>query len=261
MPKQEPDSEPRAADLLPPDRAPEPPEIKQIAERRVAGWMTTHRLLTRNQRRPAGNSRRFWKKIEDDDPFLPAPPIRRMAQSTHELYPSDRLQRVETTRRPTPQPQQPRPSPKPKAVAKPAPKPNPQAVHTREPRRPLKPPPAATRDEAPPVDRRPPILPNPNLKKRPQGRISVGKSRRHPHSQPQTTAGPSAKEIRDAKIASREAGGPEAPPPLRGLDSVLGILGELRMAEMMREQGIEGDTNTDIADHRPPPRASRPPTP
>jgi len=252
-------SEPRASDLLPPDEPPEQPEIKRIAERRVAGWSTTARLATRMERRPAGNSRRFWKTIEDDDPFLAAPTPKRLPQSSHELYPSDRLQRVETSRaKPRPAPAAPAKRPKPRAEP---PKPAPRPVHTPDARA-VKPPATPESETKAPIDRRPPRLPNPNLKKRPRGRMSVGKSHRgqaNPtHQRPPSKT---AEEIRATKQAEREAAGPAAPPSLRGIDSVLAMLGELRAAETLYNQGVTGDTNADIADEpRPKPKAmaSRP---
>ncbi|MEN0065766.1 MAG: hypothetical protein AAGA48_26745 [Myxococcota bacterium] len=63
-----------AHDLL---AAIEPPDVsppRRIAERRVVGGATVTRLLQRRAFRPVGNSRRFWSRLEEDDPFVPAPP-------------------------------------------------------------------------------------------------------------------------------------------------------------------------------------------
>jgi len=259
MPKHDPNSELLASDLLPPDQPPEEPQIKRIAERRVAGWLTSNRLMNRMQRRPAGNSKRFWKKIEDDDPFVPAPSLKRAAQSSHELYPSERLQRVETAKPRPPQPaRQPQPA-KPRSTAKPPPA---KPVHARDSRTVPSPSTPASKpvaQQAPPIDRRPPRLPNPKVKKRPQGRISVGKRRsgdseQRPHAP--TPVISTAEEIRASKQAEREASGLAPPPKLRGIDSVLAMLGELRAAEVLHNQGVTGSTDTDIADEpRPKPTA------
>jgi hypothetical protein len=245
-------SEPRASDLLPPDEPPERPEFKLIAERRVAGWSTTARLATRLERRPAGNSRRFWKTIEDDDPFLAAPAAKRLPQSSHELYPADRLQRIEPART-KPRPAAAAPKPKPRAAPS---KPAPQPVHTPDARA-IKPPASDAPEGQPAVDRRPPRLPNPNVKTRPRGRMSVGKSHRgQANPTHQRPASKTAEEIRATKQAEREAAGPAAPPSLRGIDSVLAMLGELRAAETLYKQGVTGNTDGDIADEpRPKPKA------
>jgi len=254
----------RATDLLPPDEPPAEPQVKRIAERRVAGWMTVNRLMARNERRPAGNSRRFWKKIEDDDPFVPLPSTKRMAQSTHELYPSERLPRVEAARpKSKPKPaQQSRPQPKPRPKPTPSPRKT-EPVHARDTKAARTPPPRPRESADEPaksaVDRRPPRLPNPELKRRPRGRMSVGQSRQGQQPRPQAQPPParSADEIRAAKQADREAEGPPPPPVQRGLDSVLAMLGELRVAETLYNQGVTGDTNADIVDEpRPRPKAA-----
>ena len=260
-----------ASDLLPPDDLPSDPEVKRIAERRVAGWMTSARLMARNEWRPAGNSRRFWKKIEDDDPFLPSVALNRVAQSTHELYPSERLPRVESAKpRPKPAPRAPQ---QPQAKAKPTPQPKPEPVHTRDTqavRTPTpRPTPAAEQPvDKPIIDRRPRILPNPELPRRPQGRMSVRQSRpsaAQPAAAPTQSPAPApppppsrtADQIRNEKQATREAVGPPPPPVQRGLDSVLAMLGELRMAETLHNQGITGTSDADY-DEAPRPKPKQP---
>ncbi len=263
MPQTNDPSDLRASDLLPPDDPPDGPP-KRIAERRVAGWVTTNRLWLRTDRRPAGNSRRFWKKIEDDDPFIPPPSTKRIAQSTHELYPSDRLPRVESAK-PKQQPsssQPPAPQPKARAQAQPVHTRDPRAISSPTPRKPPKPAAPQTAPETTEVNRRPPRLPDPPLRRRPRGRMKASPER-GVQEQVHGVAPParSAEEIRTKKQADRAIEEPHKP-PLRGIDSVLALLGELRVAETLHNQGVTGDSNTDIADEpRPKPKKMARPAP
>ncbi|HHO54315.1 MAG TPA: hypothetical protein ENK18_26455 [Deltaproteobacteria bacterium] len=85
--------EAKAHELLPPVIEPSD-EIRRIAERRIVGWALSQRLLRRRAWRPAGNSRAFWARVEDDDPFLPPPPGARI-QQLGGIAASDRLVRLE----------------------------------------------------------------------------------------------------------------------------------------------------------------------
>ena len=221
------EQEPKAVDLLPPeeDKAQDP--SRPIAARRVAGWSTSDRLLSRTIRRPAGNSRGFWSRIEDDDPFARRRPRRPEHIGHHEVYASDRLVRVEDGRavparpsNPTPQAQRPAPPPPP-----PKPTPQPQAKAAA--------PPAEEPVAAPPIDRRPPrIAHNPKGSRR-TGRVPV--RREGPQgegTQPVSTAA----EIRAAKEAARKASEPEAPPQLRNIDNILGVFGDLAAAQQVFEE-------------------------
>jgi len=53
-----------------------------------------------------------------------------------------------------------------------------------------------------------------------------------------------------------KAKGPKAPPPLRGYDDVLAILGDLAMSQKLHEQGVKGTEDADIVEApRPKPKA------
>jgi hypothetical protein len=77
--------------------------------------------------------------------------------------------------------------------------------------------------------------------------------------------GRSATEIRKEREEWREkAKGPAAPPPLRGYDDILAILGDLKASQELHEAGVRGTTSADIVDTPPPrpkPRPSPPPQP
>ena len=122
--------EAKVGDLLPPDVEPYDPPSKKIAERRVGGWATSSRLFQRRVFRPAGNSRKFWRKIEEDDPFLPKPTGKRIAQEGgHALYPADRLVRMPDAPKATRPTEQSAPAPQPRRIAQPPPQP----AYTEEP--------------------------------------------------------------------------------------------------------------------------------
>ena len=222
------EQEPKATDLLPPEEPEVPDSARPIAARRVAGWSTTDRLLSRTIRRPAGNSRGFWSRIEDDDPFARRRPRRPEHIADHEIYASDRLVRVENGRAvpargasPTPpQPQRPAPSP---------PKPEPpaarQAASTSAP--PTEEPPIA-----PPIDRRPPRIAHTPSGTRSTGRVPVRRGGPdHEGAQRRSAA-----QIRAEKEAARKAIEPEAPPQLRNLDNILGVFGDLAAAQQVFDE-------------------------
>ncbi|MEQ1502677.1 MAG: hypothetical protein ABMB14_10625, partial [Myxococcota bacterium] len=90
-----------AATLIAAASAP-PPRPRRTGAARVAGHDLCERLLGRRGWRPAGNSRRFWARVEADDPFLPQLGTRPVDESatvavgpsTHEVYAADRLSRT-----------------------------------------------------------------------------------------------------------------------------------------------------------------------
>lgn len=267
--------EAKVGDLLPPDVEPYDPPSKKIAERRVGGWATSARLFERRSFRPAGNSRKFWRKIEDDDPFLPKPTGKRIAQEGgHSLYPSERLVRMpepQKVSRPTehapPPPRPKRVAPPPSYTEEPRPAPAPRRAPPPQPRQP---PPRAREAEpepAPVIDRRPPIVPHPNQRRQPVGRMRAEPQRPKANVQHRLTdgTGRSATEIRKEKEKWREESkGPAAPPPLRGYDDILALMGDLRASQELYEQGVTGTTSADIVDTPPPrpkPRPSPPPKP
>ena len=250
MAQNEEPEEPIVLDLLPNDEEPEPGPRK-IAERRVVGWRMSTRLIERRVRRPAGNSRRFWQKIEEDDPFMPKPDLRRVRQD-HTLYPADRIDRL-----PPPPPEREPPkrmASKPKAPSAPkptreaAPPPPPAAPQRPAPQEPVfgrdtRTVPTPRNPNAPPpeppaeVDRRPPIVPHHTGKKGKSGRIQVSQA----SGRPQGGGGMmrSAAQAREEKEAARKKAEPKEPPKLRGLDSVLGLLGNLAQAEKQHAEGHE----------------------
>lgn len=243
MPHDPSDDEPRAADLLPPDAPPEPVP-RRIAERRVVGWSMAGRLMNRVERRPAGNSRRFWRNIEEDDPFIPRKALRVRRQD--EPYPAQRLDRV-PSQAPPPMPRESRPAPPPPAPKRMAPAPEP--VHSRDPRALTSPDPTPSAPSQPParppIDRTPPKPVAPQRSK--SGRIRVSRASNAPQGQ-KGMVRKTADEIRKEKEAQRAPAGPAKPPPLRSLDSVLAALGELQAAEALFKQGIKPEK-----DNSPPP--------
>lgn len=251
MPHDPSEDETRAADLLPPDTPPDEPDHRPIAERRVVGWSMSGRLMHRVERRPAGNSRRFWRNIEEDDPFLPKRALR--VRGRDEPYPAERLTRVPAT---APPPQSPRADqaptpPKPKRLAD-----APVPTHTRDTRVPAAPTSVPTPRPEPtpppaPIDRTPP-RPEPPKQSR-SGRIRVSRASNAPKGQPGMVR-KNAEEIRAEKEAARKTAGPAAPPPLRSLDSVLGALGELQAAEALFKQGIKTEQPTSAP---PPPKPKK----
>lgn len=282
MPHQDDNSqapEPRAHELLPPDSPPEEPAQRRIAERRVVGWSTTNRLYARRIRRPVGNSKQFWKRIEEDDPFLPPPPMARLPQVSHDqMYPAERLARIPpdpgtriisqpskgAAARPRSQPAPPKAPPKPVHTPDPRPAPSPRPAPPQ--------PPPQQQAAPPPMERRlPPRAPNPEIpgRRTSSGRLRIATPRTAP--EPQAAPMPSPSEIRRRKEQERAArSGPPAPPPTRGIDDVLALLGELKLAEEMYNAGVTGDTDTDVVTDAPPtprpapsppPAAVKPPAP
>lgn len=268
--------EAKVHDLLPPDEEGWDPPVKKIAERRVGGWQTSSRLFQRRTFRPAGNSRKFWRKVEDDDPFLPKVPGRRVAQETREVYAADRLVRMPDgprIERPTehaPPPPQPkrivppqqreeaprRQAPQPTYSEEPSPAPRPRSV----------PPPqrAPVEEQAapPPIDRRPPRVPH-NPKTRTGRMRATPQKAPPPKTRVVDSSGRTASEVRQEREQWRsEAKGPKAPPPLRNYDDVLSILGDLAMSQKLHDEGVRGRTDTDIVEApRPKPKAYAKPPP
>ncbi len=261
--------EARVHDLLPPSEEPWSPPVKKIAERRVGGWQTSKRLYERRTFRPAGNSRKFWRNVEDDDPFLPKAPGRRVAQESREVYAADRLVRMPTPPKADRPTEYAPPRPKPQRVVppqnQPPPQPQrPQPTYTEEPNpaprpRSVPPPrrnPVEEQEAPPPIDRRPPRVPH-TPKKR-GGRLRVGPANAAPReTKVVDSSGRSATEVRSEREEWRkDAKGPKAPPKLRGIDDVLAVLGDLAASQKLYEQGIKGPTDTDRVDApRPKPKA------
>lgn len=285
-PPTEPPDETRAHDLLPPDvSAPPPP--RRIGLRRIVGHTLTERLLARRGWRPAGNSRRFWSKIEDDDPFLPRPPGSRPVDegavgfsvgSTHDVYAADRLSRTGGA---GPAPKNPRPdlggptipanarprqthTPETRTAPapKPPPQPKPQPKPAAPPPKPAPPPP----EPAPPpaaIDRRPPRI-VPNESQRPSGRVvaAPGKPATVRHQLVDPQGRPSSEVRREVEEARNNPGrGKPGPPPARSLDEILGILGELKVAEQLYREGKNDDVPQEEELPRPKPRPAPPPNP
>lgn len=272
--------EAKVADLLPRDVELPAPPSKKIAERRVGGWATSARLFERRAYRPAGNSRRFWRKIEDDDPFLAKPTGRRIPEEGgHALYPQERLQRMPEPPKVTRPTEHAPPPPRPQRVApppawteepRPAPAPTPRPAPAPRPApRPAPAPPPVEAEAPPRVDRRPPIVPHQPGRKRPAGRMSVGPAREVPQANVRHRLtdgdGRSATEIRQEREKWREQSkGPAAPPKLRNYDDVLAILGDLKASQELHEAGVRGTTDADIVDTPPPrpkPQRVAPPPP
>ena len=130
-------AEAKAHDLLGPDVEPPVAPVKRIAERRVVGWELARRLLLRRARRPAGNSRRFWSRVEDDDPFLSPPAGARAAEIGGPSPAAERLVRMQGgTAVPT---RAPRPSASLKPASPSRPEMSPEAPPTTAPSRPRAP--------------------------------------------------------------------------------------------------------------------------
>jgi len=228
------DKELKATDLLPPDQPEQEEAPRKLAERRVAGWSTSDRLLSRRARRPVGNSRGFWSRIEDDDPFAKKRVKRAEHIHDHDIYATGRLVRVDNGRvtPAKPRSQPPAPRPKPRQEAKPPPKPAPQPKAPAPTPRAAAPAPSQEGQTAPPLDRRPPrIIPKKTGTTR-AGRVRVGKhAHAGEHAQRQSAA-----QIRAEKEAAREAAEPEQPPELRNLDGVLSAFGNLMAAQQVFEE-------------------------
>jgi hypothetical protein len=247
----EPGSEPPetlAHELIPAAPSLSPP--RAVGPRRVAGHDTVERLLARRGFRPAGNSRRFWTRVEDDDPFLPQPKrwdrgdesatvaatgAASSGGPSHEPYAADRLSRMGKPKNKPDRPATaaPRPSPEPRAPA-PGPAPRPAA---RPPPRPAPPAPQAERP-APvqPIDRRPPLIRNAHL-----GEGAAAAEPRGPEPTVRQRlvdpTGRSAEEVRREREAAR-AGGPTAP-PARSFDDVMSLMSQLRASEELYLQGLK----------------------
>lgn len=251
----------KASDLLPPDDPPADDGPKKIAERRVVGWFMADRLVRRAEWRPVGNSKHFWSKIEDDDPFVHRPPPRRVRQD-HTLYPADRIDRIPSTAVPQPSRQAPQAPPRPRQEAPQPKREAPKPSVNRDPRVAPTPstPQTPIQEESPPepMERHlPPIQPPKRTK---TGRIRISSAKERPHGHQGIVKRPTAAEIRAKKEAQREAGTlKDAPPPkLRKLDDVLGILGRLKQAEELHAQGLLDKESFDATqDDAPRPKPKR----
>lgn len=231
--KRDNDDSPRAADLLPPDgpapvdaRSVRPahasmePEVetRKVGIRRVSCLDFGNRFYDRANRRPAGNTRRFWRNIEADDPFLKAPA--RPTDAPLEIYAAQRIERTDgslpkpqpdvakayqDTRKSSPSEAPARPrkevkrtpkrdtGPEQRHTPEPRPAPTPQPKQVRRPRRDPEP-----VEEAPkPIDRRPPM---------PKRQTKSRTGRQRMPSRAQQQEGPrkkTAKEIREEKLRAR----------------------------------------------------------
>lgn len=224
----------RASELLPPDgRAPVDPrdvvpahaslsgevETRKIGIRRVSGLSFGARIVERARWRPAGNSRAFWRNIEEDDPFLRTPA--RPTDAVLEIYPSQRLPRVEgslpkpqpeVAKQYTPRPAEEAPPSRPRREVKRESKPKrpaPEARHTPEPR--PAPRPQSKQEMRREVEPEPTPAPTPEPPRRlpPKPQNTASRSRtgrqRMPSRAKEAQGGrrKSAKEIREEKLAAR----------------------------------------------------------
>lgn len=273
------DEDSRAKDLLPPDSPPEDhTETRKIGVRRVVGWQTVDAVMARADVRPVGNSRRFWKKIEADDPFKRKP--LKPADYAQEVYVAERLPRVQTStvqRQPAQQtrdnmssqssPQRPQSRTQPQRVAKP-PQRTPEPTHPRDtqtakpppqPRRaaPVPPPSAEPEAAAPPIDRRPPRI-MPDSKSPKTGRVRASRTRIKTPSKPATQT-KSAAEIREEKRRVR-SGEPEQDihkiAPKRSLDDYMEYMRNMAYAKELYDQGLEvpSMSSDEMEDSTPAPR-------
>jgi hypothetical protein len=258
------------------------------------GSSIVFRLDSRQWFRPAGNSIRFWKKIEADDPFKP----KRAKLSPHRpVYASGRFVRLEDVTPPKPKPK-PQATPKARRLAKAQPEEDtkgPSQVHTPDRKlapSPLPKPAPSPEPEAPkpvakpaptePIDRTPPRI-IPNQSKKISGRIRTGgQPQRRSRKLVQGGAPPTSRSPEDAPpnqassepppdiSPKRNLGKRESPPPppARNIDSVLGALGALKAAQEqfehdkdLKAQGLLPDSPPQQS-FSPPPAESRPkPTP
>ena len=293
-----PDPETLAHELIP--SAPPPPAPpRRVGVRRVAGYDTSERLLSRRAFRPSGNSRRFWSRVEDDDPFLPAPPRHRTDDESatvaasvpsHDLYPSERLSRTNKAKprsqsssssspyakKPSRQPSHtpdtgtarpPRPprnaasKPPPSAQRAPQPQPQPRPAQAApQPRPAPKPAPQAPASGRPPVDRRPPLIRNAHQEDRAAEAAEPSSTVRH---RLVDASGRTSNEVRAERAAARQSGGDNMP-PARGYDEIMAMMSELAASEALYHQGLLEDASeeeTAISDPAPPPRPAARPAP
>lgn len=249
------------------------------------GSPTVFRLDFRQWFRPAGNSARFWKKIEADDPFKP----KRAKHSPHRpVYASGRFVRLGEVSPPKPKPQA---APKARRLAKLQPEEDtkgPSQVHTPDRKiapSPLPRPAPAPVPEAPaiaakpastePIDRTPPrIIPTPS--KKVSGRIRTSGRKRqssklvqggapptgHPPegAAPEQASSEPTPDISPKRNLGKRDSAP--PPPARNIDSVLGALGALKAAQEqhhhdkdLKAQGLLPDSQPQYS---PPPAESNP---
>ncbi|MCB9693691.1 MAG: hypothetical protein H6736_17920 [Alphaproteobacteria bacterium] len=264
----------RARDLLPPDGpAPVNParvtpatasfepevETRKVGIRRVSGLEFGNRMIERVRWRPAGNSRSFWRNIEDDDPFLAQPA--RPTDDVLEIYPTQRLPRMEGSM-PKPQPDvakayAPRPADeerpsRPAREIKREPRTPKQAApeqrHTPEPRPAPRPqrekqdqPEARTEPVAPPAPRTLPPRPE-NTK----ASTRTGRQRMPSRAPAPTAAGgeseKSAAEIREEKLIARKGGPGEK---VRTLDEYRDFMQKM---DFLREKYEAGEELPEVMD-------------
>lgn len=277
----------KARDLLPPD-APAPTraedvrpsddpletevEDRKIGIRRVTALDFADRLTARNRWRPAGNSRRFWRQIEADDPFKKRPA--RPTDAPLDVYPAQRIDRVEGSM-PKPQPDVARAlgpgrsqddEPAPNRPLREQPRSQrtaPEPVHTPEPRAavapasvPLpepEPEPEVQRPTAPvPQPRRLPPKPPPSESSTRTGRQRMPSRGSDGSGGAQKTAA----QIREEKIAARAAmkAADEHPLKKKSLDAYRETMQNLLFSQARFEAGEDVPELLDVA----PPVASRP---
>jgi hypothetical protein len=221
--------ETRAVELLP--AAPAwVPTARKVAERRIAGFATSERLLHRRARRPAGNSRRFWARVEDDDPFLPRAAGGRLPTGdraeawfdhpvpSHEPTAASRVPRAEGSQ-PPPMPRaaraEPAPRPAPQAPPKPQPRPSPPAAEAPPVVEPAPPPAARPPTPARPAAPLPPPVPVPPPVARPSAPESVEEEDVEAEVVSRAPAIPRKVQYPTVNPDPRRAPPPPRPPPAR----------------------------------------------
>lgn len=291
----EPAPESVASALIAAMAPPRPPPPRRVGPARVAGYALSERLLSRRATRPAGNSRKFWRRIEEDDPFLVQPARAGNADEaaslatvggsvpSHDVYPAERIARNErapsasgrsgppkaaktaSTRSPRSTPPAPRP---------PSPSPSPAPPPQQAPPQPR----PAPRAEAPPPQPAPQARPagggggqqrplvDPGIDRRPPrivgnqqpsgARVDVGR----PAPRLVDPMGRTPAEAREAAARAREGqAGPPPPPPLRSLDEVLALMSDLAASEQLYSQGkLKGASAEEVAGIAPTASTPRP---
>ena len=267
----------KARDLLPPD-APAPRraedvrpsddpletevEDRKIGIRRVTALDFADRLTARNRWRPAGNSRRFWRQIEADDPFKTKPA--RPTDAPLDVYPAQRIDRVEGSM-PKPQPDIARAigpgrsqdeAPPPVRPLREQPRSQPTApapVHTPEPRTAVaptsvrlpEPEPEPERPTQPvPVPRRLPPKPPPDA-----GSTRTGRQRMPSRGGDGGGTQKTAAEIREEKLAARAKlkEGDQHPLKKKSLDAYRETMQNLLFSQARFEAGEDVPELLDVA--------------
>lgn len=266
----------KARDLLPPDGpAPVRPEdvrpadddleveveTRKIGIRRVSSLDFADRMTARTRWRPAGNSRRFWRQIEADDPFKKRPA--RPTDAPLEMYPAQRIERVEGSM-PKPQPEVARNTSVPRRSTEDSPqRPTrpvreqprapraeaPEPVHTPDPRPAPTPRAHAEPEPEPPPRPAPPPQPEGQHRRLPPKPANQGGSRSGRQRMPSRAGqqvygqgGKTAAEIREEKRRQREAGSTkevEHPIKKRSLDALRETMKNLMFHQEAFEAGEE----------------------